>query len=131
MRPKKKVSVKKSTEETVDEPYKSDMLLTELATSPSPDTAAVLAAIGQMSQKMDDRFNSLDASLKVNQAMLAEHESRLSAVENASSDHDGRLAKLEQPVRQLEAANKALRDKAIDPEARSIQTPKHKDNRFA
>ncbi|KAK7879698.1 hypothetical protein WMY93_033590 [Mugilogobius chulae] len=94
-------------------------MLAELAASPSTETTAVLAAIGEMSQKMDVRFNSLDAASKANQATLDEHETRLSDVEHANSAHDGRLSAVEQQVKRLEDANKALLEKVIDLEARS------------
>ncbi|KAK7904504.1 hypothetical protein WMY93_017111 [Mugilogobius chulae] len=118
MPPKKQVSMKKPTEEIDDGTHESNMLA-ELAANPSTETAAVLAAIGEMSQKMDVRFNSLDATLKANQATLDEHETRLSDVEHASSAHDGRLSAVEQQVKRLEDANKALLEKVIDLEARS------------
>ncbi|KAK7938988.1 hypothetical protein WMY93_002314 [Mugilogobius chulae] len=118
MPPKKQVSMKKPTEEIDDGTHESNMLA-ELAANPSTETAVVLAAIGEMSQKMDVRFNSLDATLKANQATLDEHETRLSDVEHASSAHDGRLSAVEQQVKRLEDANKALLEKVIDLEARS------------
>lgn len=118
MPPKKQSSVKKLAEDTDDAAHESDRLA-ELAASPSTETAAVLAAIGEMSQKMESRFNSLDAILKANQATLDEHEARLSDVEHASSAHDGRLSAVEQQVKRLEDANKALLEKVIDLEARS------------
>lgn len=118
MPPKKAVIPKKTSGENEEGTHESDML-SGLAASPSADTAAVLAAIGDMSRKMDERFNALQSALSENQAMLEEHDGRLFAVESATSDHDGRLAKLEQQAARFEEANKALQDKVTDLEARS------------
>lgn len=68
---------------------------------------------------MDERFNSLEASLQTNQATLTEHPSHLSAVEMMASDHNNRLAALELQVTHLRDANKTLLDKVVDLEAQS------------
>ncbi len=94
MPPKKQVT--NNPEEETVESSEGD-LLTELTANASPmlESAAILSAIDGMSKKMVERFNSLEASLQASQATLAEHASRLSAVEVMASDHDNRLAALE------------------------------------
>ncbi|CAL1567223.1 unnamed protein product [Knipowitschia caucasica] len=116
MPPKKGAWPKKPSEEAVEDEHER---LVELSASATTDTAMVLAAIQEMSRKMDDRFNSLDAAMKACQAVLDEHETRLSAVENMATDHDGRLDAVEQLAKRLDVANRALQDKVIDLEARS------------
>ena len=97
------------------ESYEDD-LLTGLPASVGPtlESAAILSAIDGMSNKMVERFNSLEASLQASQATLAEHGSRLSAVEVMASDHDNRLAALELQAKRFGDANKALQDKVVD-----------------
>lgn len=120
MPPKKQVAHKKLTEGVSDDEHDCGVLaLAELQANQAPETSAVLAAIQEMSNKMDCRFNSLETTLKENQAMLTEHANRITAVENMSSDHDDKLLKLEQQAVRLENANKALYEKVVDLEARS------------
>lgn len=117
--PKKPAPQKKLTEEVSDDESLVGGGPAELQANHAPETSAVLAAIHEMSNKMNDRFNSLETSLLATQATLLEHANRITAVENMSSDHDDRLLKLEQLTTKLEDANKVLQEKVIDLEARS------------
>ena len=62
--------------------------LTPLVAKANAETSVILAAINNMSKKMEDRFNNLEASLQATQTTLTEHDSRISTVEAACSDHD-------------------------------------------
>lgn len=93
--------------------------LAPLAATANTEVIVILAAIKDLSKKMEDRFNNLGASLQATQATLTEHDARISAVEAASSDHDTQLTELKQQWRQLEASHKSLHEKVIDLEARS------------
>lgn len=119
--PKKPQTLRKSSEDvSEDEQHEEGRLtLAEPHASQAMDTTTVLTAIQDMSNKMDNRFNSLETSLKASQATLLEHANRIAAMENMSSDIDDRLLKLEQRTGALEAANKALQEKVIDLESRS------------
>ena len=61
--------------------------------TPTSNTKAsiILAAINDMSKRMEVQFNKLGASLQATQASLTEHDARISTLEAASSDHDIRL----------------------------------------
>lgn len=91
--------------------------LTPPAAEVNADTNTILAAINDMSKKMEDRFNNLEASLQTMQATLTEHEARISTTEAASSDLDVRLTQLKQHCLQLEENYKLLQHKIIDLEA--------------
>ena len=93
--------------------------LAPLAATANIEASVILAAINDMSKRMEDRFNNLGASLQATQATLTEHDARISTVEAASSDHDFQLTGLKQQWRQLEASHKSLQEKVIDLEARS------------
>lgn len=93
--------------------------LAPLAAKANTEASVILAAINDMSKRMEDRFNNLGASLQATQATLTEHDARISTVEAASSDHDIRLTWLKQQRLQLEASHKSLQEKVIDLEARS------------
>lgn len=119
--PKKFAPQKKLSEEVSDDESPNSGKLAEPQANHVPEIAAVLVAVHEMSNKMDDRFNSLETSLQATQATLMEHANRTTAVENVSSDHDDRLLKLEQQATRLVSANKVLQEKVIDLEARSIR----------
>ena len=116
MPPKKQITNK--PEEETSESNEGDLLM-ELTAGPSLESAAILSAIDGMSNKMVERFKSLEASLQASKTTLAEHASRLSAVGVMASDHDGRLAALKLQAQHLGDANTALQDKVVDLEARS------------
>ena len=92
--------------------------LAPLAATANTKASVILAAINDMSKRMEDRFNNL-ASLQATQAILTEHDAWISTVEAASSDNDIQLTGLKQQWLQLEASHKSLREKVIDLEARS------------
>lgn len=102
-------------EEEVSESSEGDLLTELLATASSAlDSAAILSATDGMSKKMDETFNSLEASLQATEAILTEHASRLSAVKMRASDHDNRLAALELQAKHLRDTNMLLLDKVVD-----------------
>ena len=73
-----------------------------LAAMANTEASVILAALNDMSTRMEDRFNNLGASLQATQATLTEHDARISTVEAASIDHDIRLTGLKQQWLQLE-----------------------------
>lgn len=83
------------------------------------ESVAILAAISDMSKRMEDRFNNLEVSLQAIQTTVTELDSRISTVEMACSDHDTELTQLKQQYRQLDENYKLLREKITDLEARS------------
>lgn len=98
--------------------------LTEHESSPDPvndaaEPANILLAIQNMSKKMTDRFDNLEATLTSTQASLLSLGARVKEVEDATSSFDSRLANLEQTCTKMGAENEALRSKVIDLEARS------------
>lgn len=98
--PPKKQTAKNPGEET-PETFEGGLLTELVTTSPSLESAAILSAINGMSKQMDERFDSLEESLQATQTTLAEHASRLSAVEVMASDHDNGLAALELQAKRL------------------------------
>lgn len=82
-------------------------------------SSTILAAINNMNKIMKDRFNDLEATLASTQATLLNLVDRIKEVEDAASNHEGRLSKLEGTCARIQAENEALRVKVIDLEARS------------
>lgn len=93
------------------------LLTTALAVTANTEASFILAAINDMSKRLEDRFDNLETSLQAIQSALAEHDGRISTVEAASSDYDIRLTKLKWQWLQLEASHKSPQEKVIDLEA--------------
>ena len=93
--------------------------LTPLVAKANAETSVILAAINNMSKKMEDRFNNLEASLQATQTTLTEHYSWISTMEVACGDHDTRLTQLKQQYLQLDASHRLLWEKITELEARS------------
>ncbi|XP_013860134.1 uncharacterized protein LOC106515067 [Austrofundulus limnaeus] len=91
----------------------------ELACEHDTGSSTILAAINNMSKTMNVRFNDLEATLASTQASLLNLVDRIKEVEEATSNHEGRLSKLEETCARTQAENEALRVKMIDLEARS------------
>eukprot|EP00064_Thunnus_orientalis_P022972 superscaffoldBa00008255_g23196 len=81
------------------------------------ETSVILAAINDMSKRMEDRFNNLKASLQATQTTLTEHYSWISTMEVACGDHDTRLTQLKQQYLPLDASHRLLQEKISDLEA--------------
>lgn len=85
----------------------------------APDSTAILSAIQTMNNSMNDRFNSLEATLTQLQSALSEITSRITDLEGVSADHESRISDLEGSLQEILATNKALRAKLDDLEGRS------------
>lgn len=83
------------------------------------DSTAILSAIQTMNNGMNDRFNSLEATLSQLQTALSETTSRIADLESVKAEHEGRISDLEASCQEILSANKALRAKLDDLEGRS------------
>lgn len=87
----------------------------------APDSTDILSAIQTMNNSMNDRFNSLEATLSQLQTALSETTTRISDLESVKAEHESRISALEASCQEILAANKALRAKVDDLEGRSRQ----------
>ncbi|RXN10895.1 putative transposase element L1Md-A101/L1Md-A102/L1Md-A2 [Labeo rohita] len=83
------------------------------------DSSVILSAIQTMSNSMNDRFNSLEATLSQLRTTLSETTSRIADLEGTKAEHEARISDLEASCQEILAVNKALRAKLDDLEGRS------------
>lgn len=79
----------------------------------------ILSAIRGLQNRMDERFNTLEASLSVTQASVTSLAARVKEIEQAGCDYDHRITEVEQALIKLRTENEQLRHKVVDLEARS------------
>lgn len=84
-----------------------------------PEPTDILSAIRGLQNRMDERFNTLEASLLATRASVTSLSARVQEIEEAGSDYDRRLTDVEMSLTSLRTENETLRHKLVDLEARS------------
>ncbi len=85
----------------------------------APDSTAILSAMQTMNNSMNDRFNSLEATLSQLQTALSETTSHITDLEGVNAEHESRISDLQGSLQEILVTNKALRVKLDDLEGRS------------
>lgn len=115
-KPKKGDSPTSAVEHLADNPSSIEH---ETDRGTATDSTAILSAIQTMNNGMNDRFNSLEATLSQLQTALSETTSRIADLESVKAEHESRISDLEASFQEILSANKALRAKLDDLEGRS------------